>query len=172
LRFRTTDQALTNFRIFDDMDALNAQPAFVRGTLTLVTYPPGADVSHTSGTGGTKGTGVLDVRNLNLAAHGEVMIQFDIKLAPTLKNGTVVTNQATLFRSDGTTLAPSDDPNVNGQADPNVPGDEDPTRVRIVAAPVFRVEKISTDMTGDPNVLLAGETLRDPITVQNIGNAD
>jgi len=35
LRFRTTDQALNNFRIFDDMDALNASPAFVRGTLTL-----------------------------------------------------------------------------------------------------------------------------------------
>jgi uncharacterized repeat protein (TIGR01451 family) len=171
LRFRTTDQALANFRIFDEMDALNAQPAFVPGTLTLVTYPPGADVSHTSSTGGAKGTGVLDVRNLSLPANGEVLIQFDIKLRPTLANGTIVTDQATLFRSDGSVLAPSDDPNVNGEADPQVPGDEDPTRVRIVAAPIFRVEKISTDMTGDPNVLLAGETLRYTITVKNIGNA-
>jgi len=172
LRFRTTDQALNNFRIFDDMDALNASPAFVRGTLTLVTAPPGADVSHTSSTGGTKGTGVLDVRNLNLPANGEVLIQFDIKLAPTLVNGFVVTNQATLYRGNGSILAVSDDPNVNGEADPNVPGDEDPTRVRIVASPVFRVQKISTDLTGDPNVLLAGETLRYTITVKNIGNAN
>src|SRR5262249_33217144 len=35
-----------------------------------------------------------------------------------------------------------------------------------------RVQKISTDLTGDPNVLLAGETLRYTITVKNIGNAD
>src|SRR4030095_8279429 len=61
---------------------------------------------------------------------------------------------------------------VNGPADPLVAGDEDPTRVRIVSAPVFRVQKISTDLTGDPAVLLAGETLRYTITVRNIGNAD
>src|SRR5262249_45613067 len=64
------------------------------------------------------------------------------------------------------------DPNVNGIADPNVAGDEDPTRVTISSAPLFRVQKISTDLTGDPNILLAGETLRYTITVKNIGNAD
>ncbi len=172
LRFRTTNQALNNFRIFDDMDAMNAQPAFVPGTLTLVTYPPGADTSGTSGTGGSKGTGVLDVRSLSLPANGEVLIQFDITLARTLKNGTVVTNQAALRRSNGTTLAVSDDPNVNGPADPTVPGDEDPTRVRIVAAAAFLVQKISTDLTGDPNVLLAGDTVRYTLTVKNAGNDD
>lgn len=170
LRFRTTDQALVDFRIFDELDALNTPPAFVPGTLTLVTYPPTADISHTSSTGGAKGTGVLDIRNLNLPADGELLIRFDIRLASTLPNGTVVTNQSALRRNNGTTLAPSDDPNVNGQADPLVPGDEDPTRVRIVANPVFRVLKISTDLTGDPNVLLAGDTLRYRITVKNIGN--
>src|SRR4030095_8333354 len=69
----------------------------------------------------------------------------------------------------------SDNPNVNGAADPNVPGDEDPTRVTIVApvtAPSFRIQKISTDLTGDPNVLLVGETLRYTITVKNIGSVD
>ena len=34
------------------------------------------------------------------------------------------------------------------------------------------MQKISTDMTGDPNVLLAGDTLRYTITVKNISNAD
>src|SRR5262249_30009978 len=97
LRFRTTNQALSNFRIFDDMDALNAQADFASGTLTLVTFPPGADISATSSTGGTKGTGVIDVRNLSLPATGEALIQFDITLKSALPNGTVVTNQATLF---------------------------------------------------------------------------
>ena len=55
---------------------------------------------------------------------------------------------------------------------PTSPGDEDPTRVTIVSAPVFQVRKISTDLTGDPNVLLAGETLRYTITVKNVGNGN
>jgi uncharacterized repeat protein (TIGR01451 family) len=38
-----------------------------------------------------------------------------------------------------------------------------------VSAPAFRTQKISTDLSGDPNVLLAGETLRYTITVQNVG---
>src|SRR5439155_16665433 len=70
LRFRTTNQALSNFRIVDELDALNAQPDFAPGTLTLVTSPAGADISATSSTGGAKGTGVIDIRNLNVAAAG------------------------------------------------------------------------------------------------------
>jgi uncharacterized repeat protein (TIGR01451 family) len=170
LRLRSTDQVLTNFRIFDDLGALNAGPAFVPGTLSLVTYPAGADISGTSSTGGTNGTGVLDIRNLNVLPSGEVLIQFDITLSSTLSNGTVVTNQSTVRLGDGSFFASSDDPNVNGTASPNVSGDEDPTRVTIASAPIFQVRKISTDLTGDPNVLLAGETLRYTITVKNIGN--
>ena len=44
--------------------------------------------------------------------------------------------------------------------------------MRIVSAPQLRVQKISTDMTGDPNVLLPGDTLRYTITVKNVGSAD
>src|SRR5207302_779673 len=147
------------------MDALNAQPDFASGTLTLVTSPPGADISATSSTGGTKGTGVIDIRNLSLPVNGEALIQFDITLKPAIANGTVVTNQSALRLANGTVFALSDDPNVSGTADP--------TRVTIMSgAPAFRVQKISTDLTGDPNVLLAGETLRYTITVKNIGNAD
>src|SRR5207249_3613654 len=170
LRFQTTDTALNSFRIFDDMDAMNATAAFAAGTLTLVTVPAGADASNTSSTGGSKGTGVLDIRNLSLPASGQLIVQFDIRLKPALPNNMVVSDQSILRRGNGTTLALSDDPNVNGQADPNVVGD--PTRVRIVSAAAFRVQKISTDLTADPNVLLAGETLRYTITVKNIGNED
>src|SRR5262249_57195809 len=94
LRFRTTDQPLTNFRIFDDLDSLNAKAVFAPGTLTLVTFPAGANISATSGTGGTKGTGVLDIRSLNVPANGEVLIQFDITLKSAIANGTVATNQS------------------------------------------------------------------------------
>jgi large repetitive protein len=172
LRFRSTDQALSNFRISDEMDALNALATFAPGSLTLVAYPAGADISGTSSTGGSKGTGVLDMRNLNVPTNGEVLIQFDIRLATTLANRTVVTNQGTLRLADNTVFALSDDPNINGTANPSVSGDEDPTRVTIASAALFRVQKISTDLTGDPNVLLAGETLRYTITVKNIGNAN
>src|SRR6266516_3131680 len=130
LRFRPTSQALSDFRLFDELDALNAQPDFAPGTLTLVTPPAGADISATSSTGGSKGTGVIDIRNLSLPVNSEVLIQFDITLKPAIANGTVVTNQATLA-ANGTTFASSDDPNVNGAADPNGSGDEDPTRVTI-----------------------------------------
>jgi uncharacterized repeat protein (TIGR01451 family) len=170
LRFQTTDQALADFRIVDVMDALNAPPAFTAGTLTLVSVPPGADVSNTSSTGGPSGTGVIDVRNLSLPINSQLSIVFDIILRPVLANGTVVTDQATLLDMNGATVAISDDPNVNGIADPFVVADEDETRVTIVSAPAFRIQKISTDLTGDPLVLLAGETLRYTITVVNVGN--
>jgi len=96
LRVRATNQALSNFRIFDEMDALNAQAGFVAGTLTLVSYPAGADISATSSIGGAKRTGVIDIRNLGLPANGEALIQFDIILKLSIPNGTVVANQATL----------------------------------------------------------------------------
>src|SRR5438876_1434787 len=162
LRFRTTSQALSNFRIFDELDALNAQPDFAPGTLTLVTSPTGADTSATSSTGGAKGTGVIDIRNLSLPVNSQVLIQFDITLKPAIANGTVVGNQATLRLSDGTTLMLSDDPNVSGTADP--------TRVTIASAPAFRVQQTSTHLR-DPNILLAGDTMRYTITVKNISNA-
>jgi len=95
LRFQTTNTALAGFRIFDEMDALNATADFAPGTLTLVTVPAGADASNTNGTGGAKGTGVLDIRNLSLPLNSPLLIQFDITLKPVLANGTVVTDQAT-----------------------------------------------------------------------------
>src|SRR2546422_4392869 len=169
LRFRTTNQALSNFRIFDDMDALNTQPDFAPGTLTLVTSPAGADISATSSTGGTKGTGVIDVRNLSLPVNGEALIQFDITLKPAVTNGTVVTNQATLLLANATTFAWSDDPNVNGTADPTVAGGEDPTRVTIVLAasdPALVVRK------SGPATMNLGQWGNFGIDVQNTGLGD
>ena len=169
LRVQTTDQALDDFRVYDELDALNATPAFAPGTLTLVAYPAGADINFTSSTGGARGTGVIDIRNLSLPANSQALVQFDVRLASALTNGTIVANQSGLRLGDSAPFALSDDPNVNGQADPFVVGDEDPTRLQIVSAAAFRVQKISADLTGDPNLLLAGETLRYTITVKNVG---
>jgi uncharacterized repeat protein (TIGR01451 family) len=163
---------LDDFRLYDELDRLNDPAAFEPGTLALITVPPGADSSGTTSTGGARGTGVLDIRNLGLAGlNDSLLVEFEITLVPVIADGTQVTNQAQLLVDD-LTLGDSDDPNVNGPADPTVPGDEDPTRVPIESAPAFRVEKVSSDLTGDPGVLLAGETLRYTITVQNVGTAD
>jgi uncharacterized repeat protein (TIGR01451 family) len=164
------DTPMANFGVFDELDRLNSPAAFEAGTLTLITVPAGADSSNTSSTGGASATGVLDIRDLSLPGlNDSLLIEFEITLVPVIADGTYVTNQAQLL-VNGAAFADSDDPNVNGPADPLVPGDEDPTRVLIHSAPAFQVEKISTYLTGDPSVLLAGETLRYTITVKNIGN--
>jgi len=164
-----SDTAVDSFSIVDELDQLNAIPAFQAGTLAVITLPPGADAANTDANGGTAGTGLIDVRNLSLGGLGDsVLIEFEVDLAPVIANGSFVYNQSGFFYA-GNLIALSDDPYVNGAADPNVEGDEDPTQIRIESAPAFRIEKVSAYITGDPNVLLAGETLRYTITVQNIG---
>ena len=172
LRLRTTDTPLNDVTFRDDLGAMNPSAVFVPGTLSLVasTVPAGADTSNTNPGSGTNGAGILDIRNLSLPADSELQIQFDITLQSILADGTVVTNQADLI--DTVKIADSDDPNINGTANPDVAGDEDPTQIVIESLPDFKVEKISSYVTGDPNVLLAGETLRYTITVQNVGTND
>ncbi|MFZ2224428.1 MAG: SdrD B-like domain-containing protein [Candidatus Deferrimicrobium sp.] len=123
LRLRSIDKSFTGLRFYDD---LKTSVAFVPGSLSLVSYPAGADVSQTL-------NGVLDIRNLNVPVGGVAEVKFDITLLPTLAEGFVVLNQADLFE-DAVDIANSDDPNINGQADPAVAGDEDPTRV-VIAFP-------------------------------------
>lgn len=172
IQVRNVRQApVSNFTLIDDLDALNDPARFAPGTLTLVSVPPGADASRTSPTGGARGTGLVDVRNLSVGVAGSatdtVVVEFEVRLAPVMPHGTVVLNQAQLTANG--LLAVSDDPNVNGPDDPQVGGDEDPTRTVIQSAPAFRVQKTSQDLTGDPNVLFAGDRLRYTITVKNIG---
>jgi uncharacterized repeat protein (TIGR01451 family) len=172
LRLQSTDVPLDDLTFYDDLGELNATAVYVPGSLALVagTVPPGADASNTNPSGGTNGAGILDVRNLDLPAFSQVAIQFDITLAPSIANGTIVTNQADLLTT--VKIADSDDPNVNGQSDPDIAGDEDPTVILVQSAPLFDVEKISADIDGDPALLLAGERLRYTITVRNIGTSE
>jgi len=164
-----SDIPVSDFRIADELDRLNTDPAFQAGTLNVVTLPTGADASGSDANGGAAGTGLLDVRNLSIGGLGEsVLVEFEIQLAPVIANDTFVYNQSELLFDDYS-AAISDDPYVNGAADPYVAGDEDPTQIQIQSAPYFDVDKVSTYIDGDPNILLAGETLRYTITVQNIG---
>lgn len=164
--------SVAGLSLVDEIDALNTPAMFVPGTLAIVGSLPAGAVDNTSATGGAKGTGRIDIASLSLGAAGSgadtVAIEYQVQLVPVIANGTVVLNQArTQF---GTALiALSDDPSVNGQANPDVSGDEDPTRLPIESAPQLVVQKTSAYLGADPNLLMAGDTLRYTITVRNIG---
>ncbi|MCH9695179.1 MAG: DUF11 domain-containing protein [Gammaproteobacteria bacterium] len=155
------------FEISDELDNLNATPMFAAGTLVVTSAANGIDNSDANG--GTAGTGLVDISGLSLGGLGDsVSIEFEVQLASVIANDSIVLNQSEAM-SNGYPIALSDDPYVNGVADPNVVGDEDPTEILIQSAPAFTVEKISTYLEGNPNVLLAGESMRYTITVQNTG---
>jgi uncharacterized repeat protein (TIGR01451 family) len=158
---------LSSFSVVDEVDRLNAVPAFASGSLNLISVPAGADTSGTSASGGTHGTGLLNVANLSIGAQGEsndtMEIVFEVRLAPVITSGTVVLNQAELV---------SENLNQTLSDDPNVAGDTDPTQTLIASSPRFEVKKISTVMSGDATVLMAGETLRYTLTIKNIGSED
>ena len=177
LRYRISVQntgglPVSGFTLFNELDALNGAVMFQAGSLTLVTVPSGADSSNTAASGGAAGSGVLDLRNLNLdpagGANDALVVEYEVNLAAVITSDALVLNQTSLLQS-GVTLAMSDDPNVNGADDPAVTGDEDPTQIRITSAPAFEVWKTSTDLSGDPAELVAGDTLRYTITVKNVG---
>jgi len=167
-----SDVSAAGISLVDELDALNDPAKFVPGTLQLVSALPAGAVNNTNANGGAKGTGRIDIGNLTLGAAGSgsetVIVEYTVQLVPVIANGTVVLNQARA--QFGTLLlALSDDPSVNGPANPDVSGDEDPTRLLIESAPQLVVEKISTYLGANPNVLMAGDSLRYTITVRNIG---
>lgn len=169
LRYSITLQNLgglriTNFTLSSELDALNGALRFQPGSLHLVTVPTGANVTNTNPNGGTYGSGLLDVRGLNLDAAGgantSLTLVFEARLVAVINNGTVVLTQTQLV-NNGATIGYSDDPSVSGN--------KDPTRIVITSAPAFTVLKTSADRTGDPAVLATGDTLRYTITAKNTG---
>jgi uncharacterized repeat protein (TIGR01451 family)/fimbrial isopeptide formation D2 family protein len=136
------------------VDELAAQ--FAPGSLQLVTVPTDAVTAATDAFGGSNGTGMIDIRNLILEAQGNpgdsLRIVFEATLAPVIQSGTAVLNRAQLS-GDNLVSATSNE-----------------TSTLISSAPAFEVWKTSQDLTGDPAVLMAGDTLRYTITVKNIGN--
>ncbi|MCX2840683.1 hypothetical protein OQJ59_03530 [Microbulbifer thermotolerans] len=163
------DLDVENIEITDELGRLNALPLYESGTLQIVSVPMGADTSGTDAMGGTHGSGLLNVSGLSLAAGETLEIIYEVTLAAVIDSGTTVLNQAQV-QLPGQALQYSDDPNINGADDPDTVGDEDPTQILIESAPLLVVEKTSADLTGDPDLLLAGDTLRYTIRVENTGN--
>lgn len=162
----TSGFELFNFSITDELDDLNASAWFAANTLNLTSVPAGADITNTDAAGGAKGTGLVDVRNLNVGTvpgDDRVTIEFEVELAPSIPDGTTVLNQGHML-TNGIDF-PTDDPVLPAVAD-------DPTKTLISSAPVLKVEKTSTDLTDDPNILLSGDTLRYTIKVKNTGTED
>ncbi|MFO7554928.1 MAG: hypothetical protein R6W88_06965 [Desulfobacterales bacterium] len=155
----TTDVELSNFSLVDEVDRLNIErygvAMFQPNSIGNVNVPSGADYAINGGT--------LTVNNLNIGSNGTLTISFEVLLAPVITNGTIVLNQGQFMLGE-TVFGQTDDPNVSG--------DDNPTETLITSAPVFEVKKISTIMEGDPNILMAGETLRYTITIKNIGTED
>ena len=155
----------TNFTLIDELDQLNASALFVPGALQLIIVPAGANSSLTSATGGSKGTGLVNIGGLNVAPQGQagdtLVIRFQATLAPVIDNGTLVLNQARI----GSPLLPS-----QLSDDPAVAGTVDPTRTLIASAPAFQVLKTVQDITSGTGIVMAGDSLRYTITVKNIGS--
>ncbi len=160
-----SDVPLSDFSLVDELDRLNGTAVFEPNSIGNEQSSSGTIT--VTGNGGAKGTGLLEVDNLQIEAAGQandtVTITFEATLAPVITSGTVVLNQAQL-NIDGQVFGSSDDPAVSGT--------EDPTETLIASTPLFEVEKISEDLTGDPAVLLPGDTLRYTLTVDNIGGED
>jgi len=170
LRYTITMQnngpvAAVDFSLSDIPDALNPPPGYFDfATLANVVVPVGAAFTL------DPITGTLNVTGLNLAPLGSVdamgnptdslTIEFEIQLIPVINSGTVVFNQGNASVT-GFSPLPTDDPAIVGAANP--------TETLIDAAPAFLVSKTSADLTGDPAVLMQGDTLRYTLRVKNIG---
>jgi uncharacterized repeat protein (TIGR01451 family) len=131
VRLFNVDQTINGITISDELDVVNT----FGGAPTNVTISSGT--YSFDPTGGTSGTGLLEVTGVDVAPGGELVIDFDITLRSTLTNGTVVSNQASLDADQGTPdptddfFAMSDDPYTNGVSSPDDPDDQDPTEVEI-----------------------------------------
>jgi len=164
---------VSGIEITDDLGRLNSLPLFQSGSLQLVTAPVGSDSSGSDASAGTHGSGLIQVKNLDLAATGNagdsVQLVYEVTLAAVIDSGTPVLNQAQV-QLPGQLLQNSDDPNINGTDDPDVADDEDPTQILIESEPLLVIHKTSADMTGDPDLLMVADTLRYTIRVENTGN--
>ncbi|MEN8244135.1 MAG: isopeptide-forming domain-containing fimbrial protein [Thermodesulfobacteriota bacterium] len=144
--------ALTNTAVVDDLAA-----QFAPGSLQIISVSDNnADTTNTDDMGGANGTGIVDIRNLALDAQGgaddTVTIVFEARLAAVIQSGLTVLNHAQLTADN---LASA----ISNQ-----------TATLISSSPAFEIWKTSQDMTGDPDDLVAGDTLRYTITVKNVGS--
>ncbi|MDT8420790.1 MAG: hypothetical protein RQ754_10185 [Desulfuromonadales bacterium] len=143
---------LTNASLIDHL-AAEFQPGSLQN---IAVSDINADSGNSDPFGGNNASGLIDIRNLTLAAQGDpgdtLTVEFEATLRDVIRSGTDVLNQALL----------------QGDYQTSVYSNEAVTR--ITSSPVFEVWKRSHDMSGDPEILMAGERLRYVLTIRNVGN--
>jgi large repetitive protein len=158
--------AAVDFSLSDEIDRLNPAPGFFVASSIANVSVIEADATNTivvNPTGGAKGTGLIQISDLDLDAAGGndlLTITFEVTLETVIDSGNIIRNQAEVSLAGFSTLL-SDDPALAGI--------DDPTETRVGSSPLFQLQKISTDITGDPNILNRGDVLTYTLTVKNVG---
>ena len=105
------------------IDRLNTPAMFVPGTLTLASALPGGATNNSNPTGGSKGTGLIDLRNLSIGVAGSpnetLTVELTAQLVPVIADGTIVLDQAQVMVA-GVELMRSDDPAIGGKTESSV----------------------------------------------------
>ena len=152
-----------NFNLLDEPDALNMPTGyFVSGSMIVTSIEPGS-TDNTNINAGANGAGRFDISNITVPVNATSSFVFDVQLKSNLDVGTVVLNQASV--------------SLTGFADQLSDKDDDtaliePTKTVIGTKSTFDLQKTSADITGDTNVLEAGDILRYTITAKNISVED
>ena len=138
----------------------NAGPSFVRGATVADTFASvvtaaswTAVFTGTNSTGATAGTGNLN-ELIDLAVGGTATYTVVAQTSATATASLV--NTATVAAPVGTT-------------DPNPANNTSTDTDTVLLAPNLNVVKTVTDLTGDPTVVQAGDTLRYTIVISNAG---
>jgi hypothetical protein len=88
--------AVSNATLTDELDRLHATAMFAAGSLRLVSAPAGITSSTNAG-GGARGTGLLDVRGIDIAVAGSpgdaITLVYEARLAAVITSGSVVRNR-------------------------------------------------------------------------------
>jgi len=114
-----TAATMNNIKITDDLGALNGANFFVSGSLLLASTNLPAGTYSICPTCGTNGSGTVTIIGLTVGPNAQYQIQFDVTLAGSLVNGTIVSNQASLTGTDSASKkcsGVSSNPNGNGPA--------------------------------------------------------
>ena len=156
-----------NVQITDEPDALNLlnfsdgyfenSPAGTLRNVLVNGLPVNPADNFSNASGGSNGAGLLDVRNQIVPSGGALAVAFEIDV----EDLNVALPRAL----------------IENQASVDLPGfntfQSNVTQTELInTAPEFIIEKTSQDISGDPNVLVSGDTLRYRISIKNIGASD
>lgn len=149
LRFFNLNLPVNKVNISDQLDLTS----FDLNTFSVITLPTGGGAITTSpvSNGGLLEIGGLFGGDLNIAANSEVLMEFRIDLLPTLTNGTVVSNHASLTAEDPYYVGPapipfisvdSDNPFVNGISPPGDPAPDSTDVLIQTPGPLLKVNPL------------------------------